>query len=70
MAKMKRAAWNAFFNSMVRSARLLIKNRDQLRQVVREALGKNTKIFGCDSRNTSRLADNHKIAGVMAVRGL
>jgi uncharacterized membrane protein YkvA (DUF1232 family) len=40
MAKMKRSAWNAFFKNMIRSARLLIKNRDQLAEVIREALDK------------------------------
>jgi uncharacterized membrane protein YkvA (DUF1232 family) len=40
MAKMKRSAWNTFFKNMIRSARLLIKNRDQLAEVIREALDK------------------------------
>jgi uncharacterized membrane protein YkvA (DUF1232 family) len=40
MAQIKRSVWSAFFKSTVTSARRLIKNRDQLREIIREVLNK------------------------------
>ncbi len=40
MAKIKRSVWSALFKSTATSARRLIKNRDQLHEIIREALQK------------------------------